>query len=203
MKNNIDTVFQSLTETKLKKLYYISFWFGIVYLVAALLSIPGWILLLHSQGISFSEFTYVISNNSLIANLNYFGGLINEILVGVIIIATSWFLIRNKMKATQITTTGVVGFSIFVFIIALHLLVAVILLIVFWPSFQNFLIIAIQIQYWTYWVRFILLVGSVLLLAGSYLKEKLNSSPRKYPQIVLVSLAILVIVLLYIVKFFN
>ncbi len=160
------------------------------------------IMLFRAEGVSFTEFAYVMSTNSFISNIAYFGRLINGILVGILIVGISLSLVRNKISANKMTSVGIVIISITALITAILTIMSIVFVILT-PSFQTLLNMDAQISKITYPVFPIFFLGSILLFTAGYIKEKLKTSSIKDWRIVLPSLALLVIILIDFIRIFR
>lgn len=187
---------------KLKFLYAVSFWFGIIYAVLKLLWIPGMLILLRAEGVSFALFTYVISTNSFSANLAYFGSLLSGILIGVLIATISLSLVRNKISANKMINAGIIMVSIVALVMVVFIIISIVLVILS-PSIQTPLSISGQVSKIAYPVFTIFFFVSVLLLTAGYIKEELKVTSKKDFKIILTSSALIVIILINIAKIFH
>ncbi len=187
---------------KLKSLYAVSFWFGLIYLVSKLLFIPGMIMLFRAQGVSFTQFAYVISTNSFTANLTYFGSLISGILIGILIATISLSLVRNKISTNKMINAGVIIISVFALVMVV-IMIAAIVLVISTPSVQTLLNMSGQLSKMTYPVFPAFFFVSILLLAAGYIKENLKTSSVKDFKVVFPSLALLIIILIDLIKIFH
>lgn len=187
---------------KLKHLHNVSFWFGIIYLIFKLLSIPGLIMLYKAQGVSLSSLLYVISTNSLISNLTLFGSLISGILIGILIISIYFLINKNKINSNKLIDTATVMFSITTLVIVLITTISI-FAIISTQSIQTLLTITSQLSKITYPVFPIFFLISIILLVVGYMKEKLKTKSPNNLGIILSSLALLIIIFLDLVKILH
>lgn len=184
---------------KLKQLYTVAFWFGIIYLISKLLLIPGLIMLYKAQGISLSGFLYVISTNSLISNLALFGSLISGILIGILIISIYFSIIKNKINSNKLIDTATVMISVTVLAVIVIAIVTVFVSIST-QSIQTLSSMTSQLSKITYPIFPIFFLISIILLIVGYIKEKFKTKSVKNLGIILPSLALLIIVILDVIK---
>lgn len=184
---------------KLKTLYHVSFWFGIVYLILRLLSIPSMIVLFRSQGIGFSEFVNYISTGSFVSNFVYFGNIISGILIGVLIVTISLAVIRHKIKANKITDIGVGMISAIALVAAVNALYAIGLAI---STSSIIPLVNAQVSRIGYPILPIFSFISLCLLTAGYIMEKLKTSSKKDFRVVFPAVALLTIILVNLVKIF-
>ncbi len=187
---------------KLKSLYAISFWFGLIYLALKLLSIPGTFMLLRAQGISFDQLTYVISTNSIFANLAFFGSMINGIIIGVLIATISFLLIRNKIRGNRIMNAGITMISISALLMTMLFIINIVLMIST-SSIQTLFSIGEHFSKIIYQGFPIFFFVAIILFVAGYIKEMLKTLPVKDFRIFLPSLALLIIIVVDLIKIFN
>lgn len=185
---------------KIKYLYYVSFWFGVVYLAAKLLAIPGMIYLYSAQGVGWSSFTYIIATNSLLSNTVYFGSIVSGIVTGLLMLTISLSLIRGKVEANKMTKVAVGMLTISLFAVVASIVFAVSTLI-FSNSIQSALSLSNQISNVSYPVLPLFFLVSVVLLGAGYIEERSKSNSFKDIGVILTAVALLVIVLVDILKF--
>ncbi|MEI8174856.1 MAG: hypothetical protein WCG28_02800 [bacterium] len=192
---------------KSKLFYNISFWFGVIYLIFSLLSIPSLIVVYQASGVSFAEFTYSMGTNFLIFDFIYFislvfGSLISHILVSVLILVISLSLIRDKINENKITNIGAIMISIVAIITSIIVVVAI-FIFASTHSLQALSDMKSLLSKMTYPIFPIFFLTSFVLLTIGYIKEKLKNYPKKYFGIIFPSLALLIIILLDLLKFFH
>ncbi len=189
---------------KWKTLYKVSFGLGILYLASEILLIPGMVMLYHAQGVSFTDWANYISTNSFYANIDYFGGFVNRILIGLLIMVICFSLYRNKISPNKFLNGATAILSIFALVVFV-LIVMNISLFLSSHQIQDLLNISGQISKLTYPIfPIFFFVGLVSLVVG-YVKEKIkiSSNPRKDLAVILPSLSLAVIVLIDLIRFIR
>ena len=184
---------------KLKTLYHVSFWFGVVYLVLRMLSIPSMIVLFRSQGIGFSEFVNYISTGSFVSNFVYFGNIISGVLIGVLITTISLAVIRHKIKANEITDIGAGMISALTLVIAINAIYAIVLAI---STSTIIPLVNAKVSRIAYPILPIFFLISLCLLTVGYIVEKLKTSSKKDFIVIFPAVALLIIVLVNFLKIF-
>lgn len=186
---------------KIKPFYYISFCFGILYLIGQIFST---IMIFHSTGFGYLEFFHTIINGSFTDIITFLGILISSILLpSILILIISLSLIRNKINSNKMMDIAIIMVSIYAIYFSIFIVRTI--FIVF--STDSILAMSGTINQFSkigYLVPVFFFASYSLLTAG-YIKEKLSITlnPKKDLGIIFSSLALFVVTLHFVFSFFH
>ncbi len=185
---------------KTKLLYKISFWYGIFCLIFSAISIVVVFKVLYpAQGIELSK---VLSTNSITSDLLWFSNLLKDPIYYGIIAFIPLLVLRGKAKINRLTDTAATIVSISACLGVIFLIVGIVSGITTGSALNGFSV-ASSLKGFTYPILPIASLLACILFVVSYVNEKIDGMPRKYIQIILPSLALLIIILDIVTSFFH
>jgi hypothetical protein len=135
----------------------------------------------------------ILSTNTFAANFLWFSGLVKYALFYSIITFVSLSLLRGKSKINRTTNVATAIISITACLNLIFIIIGAVSMI-FSHSFLDGVNLTYYIKGFTSPIFPLISLVAGFLLAMSYINERLDSSPRKYFQIILPSLAMLILI---------
>jgi hypothetical protein len=156
-------------------------------------------MLYPDQGVDISRF---LSTNSVTSNILWLLKLLKDPLFYTLIAFIPFLLLKGKASLNKMTdiAAGIIsaGACLGVILIVIGLISGIITF-----SMSQAIYLTMTIKGFTYPILPIASLLACILFVVSYVNEKIDGVPRKYPQIILPSLALLIIILDLVTSFFH